>query len=53
MTPLQEDNYNNSAPGGTIDSREQGLATQSRPLVLLYYYTLFTGYAFGLEFTPC
>ena len=33
-----------------IDSREQGLATL-RTVVL--FYTVFTGYASGLELTPC
>ena len=35
----------------TIDSREQGLATLTCTVVL--FYTVFTGYASGLELTPC
>ena len=34
----------------TIDSREQGLATL---LYCVLFYTVFTGYASGLELTPC
>ena len=41
--------------GFIIDSREQGWATQSAPpvLVVVLFYTVFTGCASGLELTPC